>query len=171
VLTATSTYPKTMDYTARVSLANVEMFTVRLRVPAYCENVTLTVNGERAHAVVQDGYVTLCREWHDGDEFSLTADFSLRVITLNGRAAFAYGPLTLARDENKEDGEVTLNEMIKLATPLSYAVEEEQEGETVRLRVERADGKEALLLTDYASCGKRWLDVKNRLTVWLNIMN
>ena len=83
--------------------------------------------------------------------------------------AFAYGPLTLARDEAKEDGEVNLTESIKLAKPLAYTLDEEEEGECVRLRIERADGKEPLLLTDYASCGKRWLDVKNRLTVWLNI--
>lgn len=171
VLAVTSTYPKGMEYTARVSLSRPEEFTLRLRVPAYCENTALAVNGERVSVLAQDGYMTLRREWCDGDEFLLTADFSLRKGELNGRTVFSYGPLTLARDENKEDGEVSLTEMIKLATPLSYAVEEEQEGETVRLRVERADGKEALLLTDYASCGKRWLDVKNRLTVWLNIMN
>lgn len=170
-LTATSSYPKAMDYTARVSLTTPETFAVRLRVPAYCENATLTVNGERVSAAAQDGYVTLCREWRDGDEFSLTADFSLRKVELNGRTAFTYGPLVLARDENKEDGEVGLTELIELSKPLSYTIEEEQEGETVRLLVERADGKEPLLLTDYASCGKHWLDIKNRLTVWLNITN
>ena len=170
-LTATTTYPKALDYTARVSLAQSEEFTVRLRVPAYCENVRIAVNGERVNATSADGYVALCRVWHDGDELTVVADFSLRTLSLEGRTAFVYGPLTLARDEAKEAGEVSLAEPIKLADGLAYTIEEEQEGEAVRLHVERADGKEPLLLTDYASCGKRWLDVKNRLTVWLNVIS
>lgn len=171
VLTATSAYPKAMDYIARVSLAQPETFSVRLRVPSFCENACVMVNGERVAVKIADGYATICREWCDGDELLLTADFTLRAVSLNGRTAFVYGPLTLARDENKEDGEVCLTESIKLRMPLCYCLEEEQEGETVRLSVERADGGKPLLLTDYASCGKRWLDVKNRLTVWLNILS
>lgn len=168
-LTATATYPKALDYAARVSLAQPEKFAVCLRVPAFCENTVIAVNGEQVDAAPADGYVSLHRVWHDGDELTVTADFSLRTLSLEGRTAFFYGPLTLARDEAKEEGEVSLTEPIKLADSLAYTVEEEQEGETVRLLVERADGKEPLLLTDYASCGKHWLDVKNRLTAWLNI--
>lgn len=170
-LTATTTYPKTLDYTARVSLAAPEEFTIRLRVPAFCQSVRITVNGERVDAVPADGYVILRRVWCDGDELSVGADFTLRTLSLEGRTAFFYGPLTLARDEAKEAGEVCLTEPIRLADGLVYTLEEEQEGECVRLRVERADGKEPLLLTDYASCGKHWLDVKNRLTVWLNVIS
>lgn len=170
MLTATTTYPKALDYTARVSLAQPEAFSVRLRVPVFCENVCISVNGERVGAAPEDGYVSLRRVWRNGDELSVAADFSLRTLSIEGRTAFMYGPLTLARDEGKEEGEVSLTEPIKLADGLVYTFAEEQEGECVRLHIERADGKEPLLLTDYASCGKRWLDVKNRLTVWLNII-
>ncbi len=169
-LTATTTYPKALDYVARVSLAQPEEFAIRLRVPAFCENTVITVNGERVDPALANGYVTLDRMWRDGDELSVAADFSLRTLSIDGRTAFFYGPLTLARDEAKEEGEVSLTEPITLADGFAYALEEEQEGECVRLRVERADGEEPLLLTDYASCGKRWLDVKNRLTVWLNVI-
>ncbi len=169
-LTATTTYPKALDYVARVSLAQPEAFSVRLRVPAFCENVCIAVNGERVNTTAADGYVSLRRVWCDGDELTVTTDFTLRTLSIEGRTAFMYGPLTLARDEGKEEGEVSLTEPIKLADGLAYTLEEEQEGECVRLHVERAEGKESLLLTDYASCGKRWLDVKNRLTVWLNII-
>ena len=169
-LTATATYPKAMDYTAGVSLAHPEEFSIRLRVPAFCENTVITVNGERVDAALANGYVTLRRLWCDGDELTVTADFSLRTLSIEDRAALFYGPLTLARDEAKEEGEVCLTEPIKLPPSLTYTHDEPREGERVRLRVERADGKEPLLLTDYASCGKHWLDVKNRLTVWLNVI-
>ncbi len=172
-LTATTTYPRTLDYAARLSLATTETFSLRLRVPAFCENVRVTVNGEQVSSTPKNGYITLTRAWTNGDEVTVAADFSLRTITIENRTAFTYGPLTLARDEYKEEGEVTLSESIALCRVdgvLQYAYDEPQGEELVRLLVDRADGKGTLLLTDYASCGKRWLESKNRISAWLNIM-
>ncbi len=172
-IAATTTYPRALDYVARLSLVTAEAFSLRLRVPAFCDKVCVRVNGERVEVAPTDGYVVLFRRWSDGDEMSVTAAFSLREMTLDGRTAFAYGVLTLARDENKEPGEVSLTEAVELrheADGLVYRLEESQDEEMVRLLVDRADGKEPLLLTDYASCGKRWMDVKNRMTAWLNIV-
>ena len=41
-----------------------------------------------------------------------------------------------------------------------------EEGELVRIEVETADDK--ILLTDYQSCGKRWLEKDAVMSVWLN---
>ncbi len=173
-LTAETTYPRALDYTARMSLEKPEWFTLRLRVPAFCENVALTVNGESVNAPVADGYMTVSREWADGDAVILSADvFVIREVKLENRTAFLFGALVLARDENKEEGELSLTETVALrrdGDTLVYRADETQTGETVRFLVERTDGKAPLLLTDYASCGKNWLDMKNRLTVWMNIV-
>ncbi len=173
-LTAETTYPRALDYTARITLTKAERFTLRLRVPTFCENAVLTVNGERLDAPITDGYMTVIREWADGDAVSLTADaFVIREVKLENRTAFLFGALVLARDENKEEGELSLTENIALCRDeigLVYHADELHSGETVRFLIERADGKTPLLLTDYASCGKNWLDLKNRLTVWMNIV-
>lgn len=42
-------------------------------------------------------------------------------------------------------------------------------GENVRFYVNRKDSDKPLLLTDFASCGKRWLSKHNRMTVWMNV--
>ena len=42
-----------------------------------------------------------------------------------------------------------------------------QQGEMVRLLLRQKPGMTPLLLTDYASCGKRWNQIKCRVTVWM----
>ena len=86
---------------------------------------------------------------------------------LNGKIAFTYGALALARDEQKEDRDIeapvvpVLNEGKLIVNQLDV-----NEGETVRFLLKTTDGE--LLLTDYASCGKRWMEERNRISVWLN---
>jgi hypothetical protein len=95
--------------------------------------------------------------------------FRLSTLNLEGRTAFTYGPLVLARDSYKEgrcaDLEETVRPMLdsfRLETPdASY-------GEVLRLVIPQQDG-EPLLLTDYASCGKHWEQKNNRMTVWMNV--
>ncbi len=172
-MVASTVYPRAMDYTVRLSLPSPEAFSLRLRVPAFCEGVRLTVNGAPVSFTPVDGYALLSRVWADGDTVALTADgFAPTAITLSGRTAFSFGPLMLARDENKEEGEVSLTAPIKLvktAAGVAFASQPPQAGEAVRLLLSRADGEPPLLLTDYASCGKNWMDMKNRMTVWMNM--
>ena len=42
-----------------------------------------------------------------------------------------------------------------------------EEDETVRILIDREPDMPPLLLTDYASCGRRWDREKNRVTVWM----
>ena len=98
---------------------------------------------------------------------------SIQVDAVNQpRTAFTYGPLTLARDEEKEGG-ADLEEAVVLEAvngKLNYRMAEPdgKYGELVRIYVNRKDGGQ-LLLTDFASCGKKWLSKHNRMTVWMNI--
>ena len=76
-------------------------------------------------------------------------------------------PLTLARDEQKESGDIEAPVALTLkdGKPVVNQLDAE-DGETVRFLLKTADGD--LLLTDYASCGKHWLEERNRISVWLN---
>ncbi len=169
---AETAYPCAPTYTARLLLTRAEYFVLRLRVPSCFTGAALLLNGEPVEMTVTDGYVVLAREWADGDELSLGANaFVPKTTVLGERTAFSYGPLVLARDEDKEEGEVSLTAPItfqRTAVGFAYRLEEPQDGEMVRLTVTRSDGS-GLLLTDYASCGKNWMNMKNRMTVWMNI--
>ena len=50
--------------------------------------------------------------------------------------------------------------------PVSWRTLPPEKGETVRVLIDRKAPLPPLLLTDYASCGKRWDLEKNRVTVW-----
>lgn len=151
--------------TVTLALDIPETFTLRLRVPAWSHEPILTVNGE-SKPVVQ-GYIDVIREWKNGDSITLTCNPEVEITELNGKIAFTFGALALARDEQKEEGDIeapvipVLNDSKLIVNQLDA-----QEGETVRFAVKTEDGD--LLLTDYASCGKRWMEERNRISVWLN---
>ncbi len=152
---------------AAVSLAldTPETFTLRLRVPAWSHEPTLTVNGETQ--AVEVGYIDLTREWKDGDTVTLALHPEVEMQTLNGKVAFTFGALALARDEQKEEGDIEAPVIPALnGDKLVVNQLDAEAGETVRFLLKTTDGD--LLLTDYASCGKRWMEERNRISVWLN---
>ena len=151
--------------TITLGLNTPETFTLRLRVPAWSHEPTLTVNGETQ--AVEVGYIDLTREWKKGDTVTLDLHPEVEMQTLNGKVAFTFGPLVLARDEQKEEGSIespvtpVLHNGRLIVNQLNA-----EEGETVRFTLKTEGGD--LLLTDYASCGKRWMEERNRISVWLN---
>ncbi len=78
-------------------------FTLRLRIPGWCKDWTLAVNGEAHNAQPDEtGYIALDRGWQAGDTISLTLDMPVRAVTDRlgnpGRVAFVRGPLVYAAD-------------------------------------------------------------------------
>ena len=151
--------------TVSLALDTPETFTLRLRVPAWSHKPTLTVNGETQ--AVEVGYIDLTREWKNGDTVTLDLHPEVEMQTLNGKVAFTFGALALARDEQKEDGNIEASVIPALnGGKLVVNQLDAKAGETVRFLLKTTDGE--LLLTDYASCGKRWMEERNRISVWLN---
>jgi hypothetical protein len=79
-------------------------FAVKLRIPAWSPEATVSVNGRKATATRgPDGYAVVQRKWKKGDHVELRLTLEPRVIVgdhLNaGKAAVMYGPLVLAADE------------------------------------------------------------------------
>ena len=170
-LTMESGWPAAPVWKCRVGLEAADVFCLRLRIPETCENIRVRINGS-AREVPASGYLNLERLWQDGDVLEFSGEFTLKLVELGGRSAFTYGPLTLARDAEKEGG-ADLEEAVVLAlsdgrVSCRMAEPAGEYNELVRIYVNRKGGGE-LLLTDFASCGKRWLSKHNRMTVWMNI--
>jgi DUF1680 family protein len=103
-LTTETLYPSDGRISITVNPARKDAFAVKLRVPAWCPNPGLRVNGKRFEAkCAMDGYLAVRREWSKGDKLELRVALEPRVIAgdhLNaGKAAVLYGPLVLAADE------------------------------------------------------------------------
>lgn len=131
-----------------------------IRRPEYCKKVL--INGEDAGG---SGYFALSKEFENGDEINISYENEIKIHKLNGKTAFTYGVMTLAADENKQD--IDFDEPIKIAEPVVVRKSQAQAGELLRFEAATSDD-EKLILTDYQSCGKNWLDKKNRISVWLD---
>ena len=158
-------YPAGGTVRLRISTERPERFAVRLRIPAFLRGPAVRVNGADVPETAEDGRVTVVREWND-DTVSLEGTFALERETLNGKTAFFHGPLTLARDETKEENAALKEPLALTGEPPVRAVP--GPGETVRYELGRADGGKTVL-TEYASCGKRWDQKHAAIGVWSEI--
>ena len=161
-LNTVTDYPVGEKYTLALFLDEDEEFELLVRIPAWCDEAMLTVGDEISK--VYPGYVSLKRNWSDGDTVELTFPHHLKSHYLNGKTAYTFGPLVLARDEMKEgkktDSPFTPSEYN------AYKLLEPKKGEMLRVALE-CDGED-VLLTDYQSCGKHWNNKNAKVSVWLN---
>ncbi len=97
-LKETTRYPWDGEVTLEVQTEGT--FTLKLRIPAWAEGATVTINGEAADNVTAGSYATLSREWRAGDTVRLQLPMPVRYLEAHpyvfeaaGRVALARGPL------------------------------------------------------------------------------
>jgi len=96
-------YPVEPTVRLAVTPAAPRRFDLRLRIPAWSTDTSVTVNGEPVEAVEPGTYLSIEREWRGGDVVELTFDLSLRCLPgalgESGKAVILRGPLLLAFDQ------------------------------------------------------------------------
>src|ERR1700722_7553935 len=102
-LTTETMYPSDGFIRINVDPAESKTFSVKLRIPAWCRNSSLQVNGHQIKEKTgADGYVALKRHWKPGDDIELNLKLEPSLVVgdhMNqGKAAVLYGPLVLAAD-------------------------------------------------------------------------
>lgn len=113
-VTTETRYPSSDKIFLKIAPAATKTFGVKLRIPAWCKNPSVVVNEKKAATKVgDDGYVTIRREWKQGDVIGLKLPLEPRIVVGDhkneGRIAAMYGPLVLAADEALiEDKDVKL---------------------------------------------------------------
>lgn len=90
-------------------------WTLRMRVPSWCEGAVFEVNGVVVTPVFEQGYATLARAWQPGDIVDL--DMAMkpvlmtghpRVDEIRGAVAIQRGPLVYCLEEVDQDATVDL---------------------------------------------------------------
>ncbi|MFD2333090.1 beta-L-arabinofuranosidase domain-containing protein [Cohnella sp. GCM10020058] len=90
-------YPFRESVEISLKLSDPAAFGISLRIPAWCGNPTLTVNGERIELEVKSGYAAVTRHWESGDRLTLSLPMTVKTITRNLYAASVErGPLVYA---------------------------------------------------------------------------
>ena len=79
---------------------------VRLRIPGWCKQYAVSVNGKAVEPAVDSGYAVLDGKWKDGDVIDLTLDMPVEVVAADphvkedvGKRAVQRGPLVYCIEE------------------------------------------------------------------------
>lgn len=136
------------------------------RIPDDLRDAEITVNGQNIEQTASEqGYICLRRVFAAGDTLEIRGTIPLIQETIGDSVAFRYGPIVLARDEEKEpDFSCQAPETDE---NISFSMLPPQRDEMIRLHLQQKPGLPPILLTDYASCGRRWNHPRNRVTVWM----
>lgn len=106
-LTTETTYPTSGTVKITVHTEESQNFVLKLRIPAWSNTTAVAVNGIGMSNIRHGEYLTLSRQWENGDTIILTLDMhatlyqgSAECSNANGKnnVAVMYGPLVLARD-------------------------------------------------------------------------
>ena len=103
-LTTETIYPSDGKSVITVDPESAAPFTFKARIPAWCRESTVKVNGQPVDVRTgDDGYAAIKRTWAKGDKVELNFKLEPRVIVGDhknaGKVAVMYGPLVLAADE------------------------------------------------------------------------
>ncbi len=81
-------------------------YTLKLRIPAWCDKAKVRVNGKPVEGVKCGDYLALTRTWKHGDKVNIAFEMPVKEHTLNNHVAFTRGPIVLARDARFGDGPI-----------------------------------------------------------------
>lgn len=97
-------FPESETSTLRLTLDQPSMFGLHFRVPAWCNEMSILVNGEAASVAAAPGtWASLERTWRSNDEIVVRLPMALRMLPVDNqhpdRVAILCGPVVLAQDE------------------------------------------------------------------------
>ncbi len=99
-------YPWDGDVKITVTPATAAEFTMRIRIPAWCESATLHVNGDPADVATEHGFVSVRRTWEPGDVIRLNLPMHVRRVPAHpnvqsqaGRMAVMRGPVVYCLED------------------------------------------------------------------------
>jgi hypothetical protein len=137
-------YPFEETTRLKIHLSTAASFPLHLRIPGWCKEPQLLVNGEQQplHRS-QSGFVALRRVWHDGDVVELTLPMEIRPLPgPGGGQGVALGPLVLALRIGEEwrrlpDSPGLGDWEVRPTTPWNYALSADPGREPERYTLHR----------------------------------
>lgn len=137
-ITMDGNYPDSDTFS--IDVVNAGKFALRIRIPDWCDDASIEIEGHEEPADFVDGYAVLDREWQAGDRVTATLEMNWKwmeshpqVLDNLGRVALTRGPIVYCLQAND-------------ATPQSFRadIEAEIEGETVEGWITDAEFSDSL---------------------------
>lgn len=161
-------YPKEAKTEIELMMNHPRRFGLRVRVPAWYREATLSVNGASTDFTLRDGYALVHREWQPGDRLTVEYTNSPQwifahpaVSECRGRTVLTYGPLVYCLEQADNGGELD-NLFVKAGTPV---IVDEEPGvvpwaDNLRLLAERTVGEVGAPLYAKQDYGKQFVEVR-----------
>lgn len=161
-------YLKDKQVVLTVRKSTCEEKEITFRVPSWCNGLEIKTKNQNIICENQSISKSIKKVWEKGEQVIIKFEFDITLSEMNGFKIFKYGPLVLARDNQKE---VAITDVGKVGFDLNMEnllIDRLpcKDGEMARFEVKDKKGDGSFILTDYASCGKQW-DNENQISVWL----
>ena len=155
-------YPVSGDVSVAVKPSKNAKFPIKLRIPAWSKDNTVSVNGQ-VYTGAPGTYLTIERDWKPGDVINMK--FDMRVLAHEapdgcGRVALTYGPVVLAQDSRLGTVDTPVS-----TDKLNACTIERNPRKEIFMRFRFSDGTECC---DYASAGNEF-SKDNPLCVWMTL--
>ncbi len=105
-LTQETDYPWEGDCKLTIGLKKDLQAALRLRIPGWCDEYSITVNGSKAEWTEDKGYASMERVWKDGDCIELSLNMPVEVVAADhrvkdniGKRAIQRGPIVYCMEE------------------------------------------------------------------------
>ncbi len=171
-LTVNTAYPCSGRVEIKLGLSADESFELLLRMPAWCRETSICVNGVIKQ--VKQGYTHIERVWHDGDVIVIDMYMAIdRILPPAGAlnedafAGYRFGPVILAADKRISDPDAVIDVVcddtgLVKGTPVQcHEIPEYKMCFEVPL-----ESGEMVRLINYSSAGKTWSE-ESRCAAWL----
>jgi len=110
-----TSYPWDGRITITVTQSSDQPWKLSLRVPGWCQNFILKVNGQQGYDSLQKGYATVDRVWKAGDmvetEFVMTPlliEADPRIDSIRGCVTLQRGPIVYCLEEHDQESGINL---------------------------------------------------------------
>jgi DUF1680 family protein len=122
-------YPWDGDIHFKIQVDQPTQFDLALRIPGWCRNFQLAVNGTSVVANPVNGYVRVSRQWSNGDEVSLSLAMPVERMTAHpdvrhnaGAIALQRGPIVYCLEE-VDNGQRLANIAVPRDSRMNVALE------------------------------------------------
>ena len=163
-------YPWSAAVTVEVIGAPDQDWTLSLRVPQWCQDGSVTVNGADP-TPADPGYIRLTRRWHSGDEVRLDlrmpprmTEADRRVDAVRGCVAVERGPLVYCIEQVDQPAELLVDDLVLTSPALTDDWSPDLLGGVVILRLQTTAG--AALAVPYCLWANRG---PGAMRVWLPV--
>jgi uncharacterized protein len=99
-------YPRGGNIKLTIDSVKGSQFKLKLRVPAWCKNYDISVNGKIVSPEIEKGYLALLDEWNNGDIVNLNLIMPVEIVEADpnvkadvGKRAIQRGPIVYCLEE------------------------------------------------------------------------